>query len=79
MHDLYRLKRMLCKELEKYGEATELSLASLEMIDTLAHACKNVCKIIEYSSESGHESGEIGDANDIKREMRRIMDMIELM
>ena len=51
MHELYNLKEMLCEELSNYGRSKELSPSSLEMIDTLAHACKNVCKIIESKSE----------------------------
>jgi hypothetical protein len=54
MHDLYNLKEMLCEELENYGKSRELSPASLQMIDTLAHACKNICKIIESKEESGY-------------------------
>ena len=51
MHELYNLKEMLCEELSNYGRSKELSPSSLEMIDTLAHACKNVCKIIESKNE----------------------------
>lgn len=51
MHDLMNLKEMLCEELADYGRARELSPSSLQMIDTLAHACKNVCKIIESKEE----------------------------
>lgn len=51
MHGLINLKEMLCEELEHYGESAELSKSSLEMIDKLAHACKNVCKIIESKEE----------------------------
>lgn len=51
MQELYNLKEMLCEELSNYGRSKELSPHSLEMIDTLAHACKNVCKIIESKSE----------------------------
>lgn len=51
MHELMNLKEMLCEELEAYGKSRELSPSSLEMIDILAHACKNVCKIIESKEE----------------------------
>ena len=47
MHELKNLKRMLCEELESYAKRDSLTQNSLEMIDKLAHACKNVCKIIE--------------------------------
>ena len=47
MHDLKHLKDMLCEALEEYGRRDVLTQNSLQMIDTLAHACKNVCKVIE--------------------------------
>ena len=47
MHDIYELKEMLMKELEEYGSNGELTGGSLEVIDKLAHAIKNICKIIE--------------------------------
>jgi hypothetical protein len=51
MKELYELKQMLCDTLEEYGRQRDLSSSSLQMIDTLAHACKNVCKIIEACEE----------------------------
>lgn len=57
MHELYELKEKLCKELKKYG-SKELSAGSLEVVDKLAHAVKNLDKIImayedeDYSSRS---------------------------
>lgn len=63
MHDaLYELKEKLVKELEEYG-GQEMSTGSLEVIDKLAHAVKNICKIIEayeeeeYSQYGGGSSG----------------------
>lgn len=54
MHDLYNLKEMLCRELADYGKDGGLSLSSLGTIDTLAHACKNVCKIIESKEDESY-------------------------
>ena len=60
MHKLYQLKEMLCEELEQFGDRDKLTQSSLETIDKLAHACKNVCKIIEskqseeYSMDGGY-------------------------
>lgn len=51
MHKLYDLKEMLCQELEQFGSRDKLSSGSLETIDTLAHAAKNVGKIIEMCEE----------------------------
>ena len=70
MHELYQLKEMLCKELSDYGKDGGLTLSSLGTIDTLAHACKNICKIIEskeeesYSRDGGsYRGGSYGDGS----------------
>ena len=58
MHELYELKEKLMEELEKYGQE-ELTPGSLEVVDKLSHAIKNLHKIIEkceeedYSMEDG--------------------------
>lgn len=51
MDAIYDLKEMLCKELEEYGNKGELTPGSLEVIDKLAHAVKNLHKIIEAYEE----------------------------
>lgn len=74
MHELYNLKEMLCKELCDYGKEGGLSLSSLDTIDTLAHACKNVCKIIEskdeeqYSNRGGSYNGSYYDNSRYSRD-----------
>lgn len=52
MHELYQLKSMLMNELKEYGKRNELSAGSLETIDKLAHAVKNLCKVIDSMDES---------------------------
>ena len=52
MHKLYELKEMLCEELEEYGSKGKLDVGALEIVDKLAHAVKNIDKIIE-----GEEGG----------------------
>lgn len=47
MDELYRLKEMLCKELEEYGSKGELTGGSLDIVDKLTHALKNLDKVIE--------------------------------
>lgn len=47
MKELYDLKEMLLKELEEYGKKGDLSAGTLEIVDKLAHATKNLCKILE--------------------------------
>lgn len=65
MHELYELKEMLCKELEELGGKGELTAGSLDTVDKLAHAIKNLDKIIwakedeEYSSRGGSYDGEM--------------------
>lgn len=55
MHDdhyneLYDLKMKLVKELAEYSK-TEITTGNLTVVDTLAHAAKNVCKILESMDE----------------------------
>lgn len=59
MHDLYNLKTMLVKELEEHGKSGNLTKTSLDTIDKLAHAAKNVCKVIE-ACESDEYSNAMG-------------------
>ena len=58
MHELYELKEKLCRELEEYGKK-DLSAGGLEVVDKLAHAVKNLDKIIENYEESEY-SGNMG-------------------
>lgn len=51
MHEIYELKEKLCEELEEYGRKGDLDVGSLEIVDKLAHAVKNLGKIIEMSEE----------------------------
>lgn len=55
MHELYELKDKLCEELEEYG-SKEMTAGSLEVIDKLAHAIKNLDKIIEAYEEEEYSS-----------------------
>ena len=59
MHAIYDLREMLCKQLEDYGKKGELTADVLERVDMLAHAVKNLDKIIETKEmeESGEYSG----------------------
>lgn len=56
MHELYELKDMLCKELKEYGEKGELTAGSLDTIDKLAHAMKNLDRVIEAYEDDGEYS-----------------------
>lgn len=60
MNELYELKEMLCKELKEYGKKGEMTAGSLDVVDKLSHAIKNIDKIIEsYEEEeySGYDGG----------------------
>ena len=56
MHDLYRLKENIVKELEDYGKQG-LNKSNLDVIDKLAHAGKNVAKIIECCEGEEYSMG----------------------
>jgi hypothetical protein len=64
MHELYKLKEMLCKELEEYGSKGELTGGTLEVVDKLAHAVKNLDKIIEAKEMDEYDSFEDGMSNE---------------
>lgn len=53
MHELYELKERLCDELKDYG-TKEVTASNLEVIDKLAHATKNIDKIIEAYEGDGY-------------------------
>lgn len=55
MRELYELKKQLLEELEDLSKKP-LNASSLEMVDTLAHATKNICKIIEACEEEEESS-----------------------
>lgn len=69
MQKLIELKKTLCAELEEYAKrGNNLDLQSLDTIDKLAHAIKNICKVIEadereseysnrYSMRNSYEGG----------------------
>lgn len=55
MHDLYKLKEDLVRELETIGKQG-ISKSNVEMIDKLAHAAKNVGKVIECCENEKYSS-----------------------
>ena len=58
MKGLYKLRDMLCEELEKFGESGELSAGALETVDKLAHAIKNIDKVIEGQDDAYSMGGD---------------------
>lgn len=59
MDGLYRIEEMLCDELEELGNKP-LNTTTLERIDTMSHALKNVQKIIGYYEGSSADDGYSG-------------------
>lgn len=55
MHELYKLKDSLVKELEDLGKQG-VNKSNVEMIDKLAHAAKNVGKVIECCEDEKYSS-----------------------
>ena len=51
MHDIYRLKENLCKELEMFAKSDTITSSSLDTIDKLAHTIKNLDKILMSKEE----------------------------
>lgn len=47
MHKVYKVRDMLCNELEEFGSKEKIDAQSLEVIDKLAHAIKNIDKILD--------------------------------
>lgn len=74
MKELYELKDRIIDELKDYGRK-ELTGSSLDMIDKLAHAGKNICKIIDESDEgnSGYypRTGHVYDGRSFRNSYRR--------
>lgn len=46
MHKLVELREILLQELEDYGTHEQLDISELDVIDKLAHAIKNIDKVI---------------------------------
>ena len=62
MHKLEELKKTLCAELEEYAKrGNNLDLQSLDVIDKLAHAVKNLDKVIQ--GEDGYSGRSYGRDN----------------
>lgn len=74
MKELYELKERLMDELKDFSKM-EMTAANLEKIDKLAHATKNLCKVIEESEEgsSGYypRTGHVYDGGSFRRSYRR--------
>ena len=54
MHELHKLKDVLCAELEEYSRKGKLDVGMLDVVDKLAHTIKNLDKIIEAYEEQDY-------------------------
>lgn len=54
MQELYELKKRLMDELKEYG-SKDMSAGTLDVVDKLTHAIKNLCKVIEADEEGESE------------------------
>ena len=72
MNKLYELKERLCEELEEYGSKENLDVGALDVVDKLAHAIKNIDKIIENYENDGYSGRSYNrDSYGDRYEMRR--------
>ena len=81
MKELYELRDKLCDELKSYGKK-DMSTGSLDVVDKLAHAVKNIDKIIDagegYSGRSRDSRGRYSRGgysyhSDMLGELRHLM------
>lgn len=78
MEELYELKKKLCDELKEYGKR-DMSAGSLDVIDKLCHAIKNLDKIIDgydygYSGRRDARGRYAYDYRSMVGELRHMMD-----
>lgn len=55
MHDYYKLKEKVCKELEEYAEKDKFSMSDIEILDKLTNTAKNIDKLIMYEDGGSSE------------------------
>lgn len=60
MHEIYELKEMLLEKLKEYGKKGDLTSGTLDVVDKLSHAVKNLCKIIEIYEEEEYSNASDG-------------------
>lgn len=60
MENLEKLKMLMIKELDEMGEKGELDVGTLDVVDKLAHATKNLCKVIDSMDQTSYNDGRMG-------------------
>lgn len=76
MHDLYNLRDVLVKELEDFGRRGELSKPSLDAVNKIAHAAKNVCKVIDYCKQDDYTVEADESVSKLKEELRKMIETL---
>lgn len=91
MHELHELRKNLCKELKTYGKQETISINTLDIVDRLSHAIKNLDKIIAHNEKEGYGDTKVEDSmiseltdmmnrsenSDIREELRRLVKKVE--
>lgn len=68
---MYKIRDMLCDELDKIADKGELSAGTLTIVDTLFHAIKNADKVICTENEMDDEYSEASYGDMSGRRMSR--------
>ena len=71
MHTYYDLKEMLHEELQELTKTGELSAGSLETVDKILNAIKNICKITMYDEYSDGDYSRADGSGDYSTARRR--------
>ena len=68
MDELHELRETLCRELKEYGAKRKMDAATLDVVDKLAHALKNLDRVI--GDETGY-SGYMDNGWHVTRDYSR--------
>ena len=74
MKKIHELRNMLCSELEQYGDKSNLDMGSLDVVDKLSLAIKNLDKIIDRGDGAYSETmGRYSKHDSFAHELRELM------
>lgn len=60
LRKMEELKMKLMRDLETIGAKNPLTSTDIAMVDTVLHALKNLCKVMEYEEEGASHAGYSG-------------------
>ena len=85
MNEMHELREKLCNELKSYGNK-EMTAGSLDVIDKLAHAVKNIDKIINEGGHSYMHRDDMGRYSrgethneELRQDIKRLINKMESM